>query len=372
VWFQVDTTEMLNAALRLAERLRASRDWISVLITASWDNPVPASLPEGVLYCATPSEARQSIDRFLDHWSPDICVWCEGYFRPGLLAELTQRNVPHVLINGRGAALDTRRWRWFPALSKALLQGFDRLLAVDETAAQRVRKLGAPPWRIELSGTLDEGGGALRYDEDERASWVEDLAGRPLWLAAHVASQEERSVLLAHRQARKFSHRILLVLVPQDPTQVADLERTALEDGWSVAVRSRNEPVTEATDIYVADHPCEMGLWFRLAPLSFLGGTLAKDCDTANPTEPAALGSAIIHGFHVQAHQETYKALEEAGGALLVRNADELAKAIGRLLSPDQTARMAHAAWDVCTQTASVTERVLDMIFTALDDAEAT
>jgi 3-deoxy-D-manno-octulosonic-acid transferase len=113
-----------------------------------------------------------------------------------------------------------------------------------------------------------------------------------------------------------------------------------------------------------------MGLWFRLAPISFLGRSLSPD-GGANPYEAAALGSAVIHGPNVGNYRRAYAKLSESSACIQVRDGEELSEAVDALLSPDVAARLAHEAWAVCSSGADVTDRVRDMIFTALEEREA-
>ena len=62
-----------------------------------------------------------------------------------------------------------------------------------------------------------------------------------------------------------------------------------------VGLRSKNDKILQETQIYIADTLGELGLWYRLSPVSFVGGSLVN-VGGHNPFEPAALGSAILHG----------------------------------------------------------------------------
>ena len=142
------------------------------------------------------------------------------------------------------------------------------------------------------------------------------------------------------------------------------------ERGWNVSIRSEGDAVEPSTQIYLADTMGEMGLWYRLAPVTFLGGSLVE-IGGHNPFEPAALGSAILHGPHVASAAETYARLGEANGALQVTSAAELAHAIVDLLEPQRAAELAHAAWEVTSSGAGATDRALALITQAIDDVEA-
>ena len=74
-----------------------------------------------------------------------------------------------------------------------------------------------------------------------------------------------------------------------------------------------------ATDVYVADTVGEMGLFYRLANIVLMGGTLVP-IGGHNLIEPAKLGAAILHGPHVHSATEIYAAIDQARGALMVKD----------------------------------------------------
>ncbi len=107
--------------------------------------------------------------------------------------------------------------------------------------------------------------------------------------------------------------------------------------GAQVALRSLEELPTARTDIYVADTMGELGLFYRLAPIVFMGGSLVPH-GGQNPIEAVKLNASIVHGPHVFNFTDVYDALDRAGGACRVDDGDALTKQLGYLLN-DSAAR---------------------------------
>jgi len=112
----------------------------------------------------------------------------------------------------------------------------------------------------------------------------------------------------------------------------------------------------------------ELGLWYRLASVSFVGGSW-EPIGGHNPFEPAALGSAILHGPYVTNFVDIYQRLTDARAARLVSSPQALAEAVDELLAPDRAAIMAHAAWEVVSAGADVTDRAKAILLETLDGA---
>ena len=231
------------------------------------------------------------------------------------------------------------------AMSAALLQRFTRVLAADERNLARLQSLGLPHGRGVAAGSLKAGAEPPDCDAQALSTLRAQIADRPLWLAASTHPGEESQVAQAHRAAgESAAQHPLLVIAPRHPERGAQIEQALVQEGWSVSLRSRGDEISAQTDIYIADTLGEMGLWYRLAPFAFLGGSLTE-VGGHNPYEPIALGTAVLHGPHIASFATIYDRLGRAGGALRVADGDELAAAVSRLLSePAQTHALATAA----------------------------
>jgi 3-deoxy-D-manno-octulosonic-acid transferase len=369
VWAHATSDTRAATMIQLVTRLRSQRPDLHLLLTLASDLPAPApdATPPFVIATPAPPETPARTTAFLDHWQPDLCLWTGGRLRHALINTTASRKIPLFLIDADEAGFDTTRWRFLPDLTRQSLRHFSRVLASTGNAASRLLKLGFPPEDITITGPLTEGCAALPCNDKERDRMARLLDGRPVWLAVCVQPSEVDTVVTAHRAALRSAHRRLLILVPHDPA-AGDITTAALRDeGWRVAQWSQAEMPDESCQILVADTTGEMGLWYRLATISFLASSLEPGHGGQDPFEPAGLGSAILYGPHVQRYLPTYARLANAGAARLVRDADSMAAAVTLLTAPDQTAAMAHAAWEVSTAGAEVTDRVLELIQDTLD-----
>ena len=266
---------------------------------------------------------------------------------------------------------DDMRRRWFPDSARNVLQHLSGVFAASTNSAQRIRRLGVPEARITVTGRLQEGGCVLPVSLTEREELSKALAGRSLWLAAGVQPDEMELILAAHHAASRLAHRLLLVIVPARDEDAQTFETRLQDEGWRVALWSHGDRPNENTQILLADSAEDMGLWYRVAPITLMAGSLLPGCTGQDPYEAAALGSAILFGPFVADHRDPYRRLSDAGGARLVRGADALGKALIRLIAPDQAASMALAGWEVASSGAEVTDRVSDLIQDALDQGQA-
>lgn len=371
IWFHAASVGESLAVLELIRRLLDERRDLNILITTGTLTSAAVMedrLPERAIHQFAPLDARPFVARFLDHWRPDVAIWTESELWPTLVVETSARAVPMLLLNARMSKTSHDRWRLARGVARDLLRRFEAALVQDDLTTVYLRRLGMPTDRMKVLGSLKEGAAALPCNESDRAGLAAELGGRPVWLAASTHDGEERMILRAHRLASRSSPRLLLILVPRHPHRGDEIAELLHQDGWSFTRRSLDEGPVEEAGVYLADTMGELGLWYRLAPISFVGGSLVA-VGGHNPFEPAALGSAILHGPYVSNFVDIYRRLAEAKAALLVASPEKLASAVAQLLNPADAAGMAAAAWGVISEGADVTDRALALVLETLDRA---
>jgi 3-deoxy-D-manno-octulosonic-acid transferase len=153
-------------------------------------------------------------------------------------------------------------------------------------------------------------------DKSELASLRKRIGNRPIWLAAATHVTEEPVIIAAHEIVLQECPDALLIVAPRDLDSAADLESNARAKFKHVARRGDGQLPDGATQVYIADTFGEMGLWYRIAPISFISHSLLQGADDLagkNPYEAIALGSAVIHGSSVSYFSETYQDLLSMG-----------------------------------------------------------
>lgn len=417
--------------LALACRLVAARPGLGVVLTHP-PGALPPSQPLPPRTLALPAlpDDPALMRRALGRWSPGAVVIADGPLPAALIHAAEQADRHAFLVDAGPPRLDPR-WAALPGLQRTLLRRLRRILARDAEAARALRRAGARPWRLEEAGPMAQTAGPQGCNAAEREALAARLGGRPLWLAVAVPEAEEAAVLAAQRAAQRLAHRLLLVLVPADPARGPVLAEAAAAVGLNTARRAAEEEPDDDDQVYIADTEGEYGLWYRLAPVTFMGGTLTGQ-GGRSPMEPAALGSAVIHGPATGAHDELYTRLGRAGaswrvpgstagpasagaggasadrsGAALPRRgaepgqglagrglgrlrgllgpsaagaaalpaspagAEAVAEAVVALLAPDRVALMARAGWTVATEGTEATDHVVALVLAALDEVGA-
>ncbi|WP_299027190.1 glycosyltransferase N-terminal domain-containing protein [uncultured Sulfitobacter sp.] len=369
LWIHCGEPDGYLAVQDLAMRQIASRPGLNVLITMA---DLPRSMtdstpPAHIILTEVCDEHPASVETFLDHWAPDCCVWTWGRLRPNLLLSASARNCPMFLINADAAGFDGRRDRWLPDVARNLLPLFSAVMARNPAAARRLSQLGLGHGETEITAPLQAGGQALACNETDLADLAATCIGRAIWFANGVQPEELQTVLAAHRQALRLSHRLLLVLRPAGALDPQDAYAQIRAQEFRVLQWDEGQYPDETTQVLISEDPHDIGLFYRMAPVSFLGGSLVAGRGGVDPLEAAALGSAVLYGPRVGRYLQSYSRLASAGAARIINDSAALGMAVSRLVAPDQAAIMAHAGWEVVSEGAVLMDRITDLVQDMLD-----
>ncbi len=371
VWGHATDQQHLNVLVQVIDRILTHRPDVCILLTTKDNFEPQRTLPEHALWQRMPDDTVSGADAFLDHWQPDLCLWTCGHLMPAFLSCTNKKGTPLYLVDADEAQISRPSWRWFPDLPRSLIGQFTGFMARASSTERYLKRYGAAEREIQVTGPLIEETKSLNYNHNDLETLSEILRGRPIWLAVNLRQSELAAVLDAHRSVSRLAHRALLVIVP-DENETIDAFHHALEESeWRSLTWSDGANPEETTQVILADTEGELGLWYRLAPISFMGNSLLPNSNGSDPNEPAAHGSAILYGPHIRLYLNCYSRLAEAGGAWIVRDADTLATAIQRLIPADQSAAMAHAAWDVATQSAEAMDGLVELVLDTLDKKDA-
>ena len=330
-WFHAasvgEAASLLPLLAQLSERFPA----LNLLMTTGTVTSaalMKARLPARVMHQYVPVDTPQATARFIRHWRPNYAFWTESEFWPNLIDATNRSQAFMGIINARLSERSFRGWNYFPGFASHLLRSFDVVFAQSAADGARLAALGAS--QVIVSGNLKFDAPMLPCDESQLMTLQTALASRPAWLAASTHPGEEKMVGRVHALLAATRPDFLTLLVPRHPSRGAEIA-ALLGKEFRVARRSAGEPLRADTQIYIADTLGELGLFYRLAELVFMGGSLVAH-GGQNPLEPARLSCALLAGPHTHNFRDIYGDLEQAHALARVQSAEQLASELDRLL----------------------------------------
>lgn len=332
LWFHAASVGESLSVLRLIARVGETHPGLSFLLTsgtATSARVLEGRLPPRCIHQFAPLDGRRPMRRFLAHWAPSAAIFVESELWPNMLRTSHAAGIPMALLNARISDTSARNWKRFPQAARHLMGLFRLIHTQDARTTRHLHDLGLG--HAVTGQNLKSVCGPPPFDAAELDSLRAALDGRPCWVAGSTHPGEEEVMLAAQASLLKDFPDLLLVLVPRHPERGDAIEALIARAGLAVARRSRATALGPDVQVYLADTMGETGLWYRLAPVTCLGGSFTP-VGGHNPFEPAYAGSAVLHGPLYANFTRAYADFATAGGAVEVPGAADLTRELAALL----------------------------------------
>ncbi len=297
-----------------------------------------------VLQSYVPYDLVWLVQRFLRHFSPQICILMETEVWPNMLLACERARVPVALVNARLSVRSWRKAQRFGGLMQEAAARITLVAAQTEADAGRICSLGAPT--VEVTGSIKFDvaipEAALALGRALRGY----IGARPVLLCASTREGEEALLLPALAGYLKLGQGSpLLLLVPRHPQRFDEVAQLVAAQGLSIQRRSALSAAQMASEhlllevsVLLGDSMGEMFAYYEACDLAFIGGSLLP-LGGQNLIEACALGKPVLIGPHTFNFAQVSEQAVEAGGAMRVNDAEALLASVKVLLEQPQRCR---------------------------------
>ena len=314
-----ETLALRGVIIALKERLPTAQILVTTGTRTSAD-VFAANAPLGIIHQYLPMDTPKNVSAFLDYWRPSLSIWTEQELWPGFVFEAARRCIPLALINARLTQEGFTRRRRVTALYHTLFNKFAFIAAQNLETATRLQKLGAS--NVQVVDSVKSIAPMLSYDLDHLRALQATILGKFIWIAASTHEKDEEIVLEAHARLLQFNPSALLVIIPRSPERAQEIVNSGQIAGLNISL-----DLTDDKQVWVIDRFGQLGLWYRLAKIAFIGGTNCA-VEGHNPWEAAILSCPILSGPRYENFSTDFSLLHRAGAAEIVHGAEQLTQVL--------------------------------------------
>lgn len=379
LWMHAVSVGEVNLCAQLIRALEPRLPNLKIVVsttTSTGMGELRKHLPTHIEKVYYPVDFRGCVSRALGVLHPDAIVLTEAEIWPNFLWKARGRRTPVFLVNARISERSYRGYRRFGALFRPLFGTFAGVGAQSETDATRLVELGCRPEAVRVVGSLKFDSAKL---DDRRLLDVPALlrqigvpAAAPLLVAGSTHAGEEALLAEITLRLRARHPELFLILVPRHFERGKHVSRELEERG--IKFISRRE-VSASLKLPPRSLHCllvnttgELKSFYEAATVIFVGKSLVGE-GGQNPIEPGALGKAMIFGPHMQNFAAIAEGFVAGRGAVQVKDAAELERALDELLlDPTRRAELGRNALAVVKANLGGIERTVDMILPALQE----
>jgi 3-deoxy-D-manno-octulosonic-acid transferase len=366
IWVHAVSVGETLAVLPLVKelkRLYPDRKIFLSHVTPAGKQTSEAKLPDVAGRFFLPLDWGWAVKKTIARVQPALLVIVETELWPNLLRSAHRSGARVALVNARLSERSFRGYRMARPLMKRVLENIDWIGAQSAADAERFRKLGAVPERVEVAGNV-------KFDSARTPNpgFPIPESRFPVFVAASTMAGEEELLLPVWNVIRQKHPKALMILAPRHPARFDAVAQILTERGVTFARRtelkdrdSRGGGNSDGFgEVLLLDTIGELAGVFALADLVFMGGSLVPT-GGHNLLEPAFWGKATIFGPHMQNFRDVAALFLNACAAVQVTDANELAAAALELLDDEpRRKQLGRAAKQVLESQAGATERILN------------
>ena len=313
---------------------------IVTTMTPTGSERVKEYFGDTVLHTYLPYDLPGSLKRFIRRTNPYALIILETELWPNTLYYCHKEGIQTMLINARMSEKSAIGYKRINTLSRGMLESIDSIIAQSQADALRFIKLGADEHKVKVVGSLKFDVELPEIEDEALPDILRQVknSNRSVLIAASTRDGEDEKVVSAFRQCLDQEPSLILVLVPRHPERFDEVTRLCETQGLSVIRRSGNKSLTAETQVIIGDSMGEMWLYFSLADIAFVGGSLVNT-GCHNVLEPAAMGIPVLVGPSQYNFEAICNQLQQAGALITVADADDLARKQLDLLSNPERRR---------------------------------
>lgn len=381
MWIHAVSVGEVKAVEKLVERLAERfKDRPIVMSTATPAGQNLAWERKDIIHATFyfPLDLPGCIGRALDRVRPEMVIIAETEIWPNFLRACRQRRIPVMMINGRISDRSFAGYRWVRRWLPTVLADYTLLGMQSEADRRRMEALGAEPGKVMVLGNLKfDAAGSNRPLDPDLARF---LGGwHPIWIAASTMPGEEEMVLDAFAKLKSDHPNVKLIIAPRHPERFDEVEgivkrrgvqhvrRTCLPSRGALSFVAAS-PLPTARHLLgegeglILDTIGELAAVFECATVVFMGGTLVP-AGGHNILEPARHRKPIIFGPHMENFRDIARLFLDAGAAIQIDGARDLARTVSTVLSDPALAReLGTSARKIVDQNTGATDRVLNIL----------
>ena len=321
---------------------------------------------EKVTVCYFPFDWTPAVRSFFKALGPECLLLAETEIWPNVLMEAARAHVPVGVLNARLSPASAGRYARFSFFFEPLFRQLKFVLTQTKEDASRFEGLGTDSTRIHVLGNMKFDNVSLDLADVGRVSalrqeWL--FHSDDLILIAGSTHQGEEEILkrVYHLLLGSFPE-LKLVIAPRHIERSESIARRLRKSGLSVRFSYPKQSEGKTRQVLILNQLGLLKQLYALADVVFMGGSLVRH-GGQNPIEPASYKRAIVHGPYVFNFEKIYQLFDQEGASLQVRDEDQLAFALKRLLGhQSERTNLGESAFAALQKLQGATERHVEWL----------
>jgi len=357
IWIHAASVGEFNAAIPLIQKLNTHNTVLLTTNTPSSAARAQSIFSDSIQHYYLPIDWQMAMNKFLSKTNPQHLFIIETELWPNLFLSCKSRNIPITIINGRLSEKTVHAAKWITKRYAECLQIVNSVLTRSDEDSRRFISLGAKESIVKTIGNI-------KYYRNNNINNVKAFkATQPYVLAASTRDDEEVLLVKAWLQSQQaINKKHILVIVPRHPKRLTAIMTQLAAFNLDIAIRSKNEKITNATDIYIADTFGELTSFISGAEFVIMGGSFINK-GGQNILEVAQAHKTVVFGPYMSNFQDEAELFVTQQAGIQAKSIENLPDTIELLLNkPEVNKKFQKNATQLIQQQDNILELYLTEI----------
>ncbi len=306
-----------------------------------------------------PMDSKLHAEKWMNILKPDLVLWVKYEYWHYYLKEIQKRKIPLLMVSGIYRESQTF-FKWYGGFYRKMLKPFTHFFVQNESSKEWLEKL-VPDEKITISGdtrcdrviniaeNFTEVIGIADFCDDKKvivagSTWEDDEAEWTHFVREHP---EIKFIIAPHEIDKENLHEV----------QKQFAGSLFYSEWMANQTQFNNNPV----NCLIIDNIGMLSRLYYYATITYVGGGFGYD-GLHNILEAAVYGKPVIFGPEYDKNFEAEELLE-CSGAITIKNAIELEKAVNDLLnSPSELLARSETAKKYVYKNAGATDKIISFI----------
>ncbi len=327
----------LNLVKAMSDKRRTSENgkynFIITTGTLSSASILKQNLPSNAIHQFVPIDNILIVNKFLNHWQPKLAIFVESEFWPCLIHQASKK-MKIMLVNARLSDRSYSNWQKRKWLFKLITDHFSKIIVQSKADLIKYHNLGCSD--AVNHGNLKFSNKELEVDSKKFVKLSSILKNKKIFVASSTHRIDENITLKIIDKLKNSDLDYYPIVILRHPERAKELCARCEQMGLSYNLRSRGENPDIAKDLYIVDSFGELGLFYKLADISFVGGSFKHGGH--NLLEPAYFENVILLGPDMSNFKNIADEMVSSKAALQVRDQEQLEEKIKYFLNYENDA----------------------------------
>lgn len=335
VWIHAASVGESMIALNLVDNISKRYPDIRFLVT-SWTQSsakiLSSKLPKIAIHQLLPIDNIIFTKIFLKNWQPNLGIFIESELWPATINEAA-KECKLLLVNARMSDKSFESWKKRKGFFQLIVKNFNKVIVQSERDLQKFNELGIS--NTTNLGNIKFANEKLPVNQEELVKLSEHLRDKRVIVFASTHPEDEEIILPIIKNLKKQVTDCYIILIPRHPERVKSILDNCIAQDLSATAKSQNDLPVLTDDLYIVDKFGEMGLFFSVASISFIGGSFKQGGH--NILEAAHFSNCIIFGPDMSKNTDIAKGVLQSKAAIQIKSDEELLNTLKYLLDPSNS-----------------------------------